>query len=85
MLRSLIPKVTLLLLGLFFFVGLSFAMVSQHYLHLSMLEIAQRLNRSVTNYIVAEVLSKKPRPFDNNTLHSNFEQLMLINPSNSIY
>ena len=85
MLRTLSTKISLVLLGVFCVIGVVFFLVVRQLLDRHMLEVTQRLNRPLANYVVGEVLRQSSGPPGRLDLESVFGQLMLINPAVELY
>jgi signal transduction histidine kinase len=85
MLRSLYSKLALVLLGLFFLIGVSFIAISVFSTEKYQQEVNQKLNRELAGLIVAEKIILQNNRINQDALEDIFHMLMVINPSIEIY
>jgi len=85
MLRSLYAKLALVLLGLFFLIGVSFIIISVFATEQYQQEVNQKLNRELAGLIVAEKIILQDNQVNQEALKEIFHMLMVINPSIEIY
>ncbi len=85
MLRSLYAKLALVLLGLFFLIGVSFIIISVYATEQYQQEVNQKLNRELAGLIVAEQIILQDNQVNQEALKEIFHMLMVINPSIEIY
>jgi signal transduction histidine kinase len=85
MLRSLYSKLALVLLGLFFLIGVSFVVISVFSTEKYQQEVNQKLNRELAGLIVAERIILQNNRINQEALEDIFHMLMVINPSIEIY
>lgn len=85
MLRSLYSKLALVLLGLFFLIGISFVIISVFITEKYQQEVNQKLNRGLAGLIVSEKIILQDKRIDQEALKEIFHMLMVINPSIEIY
>lgn len=82
--KRLSTKIALILLLLFCMIGLVFFLISRHLIDRNMLEVTQRLNRPLADYVVSNWLQNSALP-PRETLEEIFLQLMLVNPAVELY
>jgi signal transduction histidine kinase len=85
MLRSLYSKLAMVLLGLFFLIGVSFIIISVYSTEKYQQEVNQKLNRELAGLIVAEKIIMQDNRINQEALEDIFHMLMVINPSIEIY
>ncbi len=85
MLRSLYAKLALVLLVLFFLIGVSFIIISVFATEQYQQEVNQKLNRELAGIIVAENTILQDNQVNQKALKEIFHMLMVINPSIEIY
>jgi signal transduction histidine kinase len=85
MLRSLYAKLSMVLLGLFFLIGISFVLISVFSTEKYQQEVNQKLNRELAGLIVAEKIILQDNRINQEALKEIFHMLMVINPSIEIY
>ncbi len=85
MLRSLYAKLALVLLVLFFLIGMSFIIISVFATEQYQQEVNQKLNRELAELIVAENNILQDNQINQKALKDIFHMLMVINPSIEIY
>jgi signal transduction histidine kinase len=83
--RSLYSKLALVLLGLFFLIGVSFVVISVFSTEKYQQEVNQKLNRELAGLIVAEKIILRDNQINQDALKDIFHMLMVINPSIEIY
>ena len=84
-LRSLYSKLALVLLGLFFLIGVCFVAISVFSTEKYQQEVNQKLNRELAGLIVAEKIILRDNRINQDALKDIFHMLMVINPSIEIY
>ncbi len=85
MVKSLYAKLAIVLLGLFFLIGLSFVVISVYSTEKYQQEVNQKLNRELAELIVAEKIILQENRINQDALKEIFHMLMVINPSIEIY
>lgn len=85
MFKSLYSKLALVLLILFFLIGLSFIVISVFSTEKYQQEVNQKLNRELAELIVAEKFILQDNQINHEALEEIFHMLMVINPSIEIY
>lgn len=85
MFTSLYSKLAMVLLGLFFLVGITFVLVSLYSTDMYQQEVNQKLNSEIARLIVGEKLVLKDKSINQEALAEIFHMLMVINPSIEVY
>ena len=85
MFNSLYSKLSAVLAGLFFIVGLCFVAVTVFSTEMYQQEVNQKLNSKLAEQIVAEKILMKDNRVNQKALEEIFHMLMVINPSIEIY
>jgi signal transduction histidine kinase len=83
--RSLYAKLAIVLLGLFFLIGVFFIIISVFSTEKYQQEVNQKLNRELAGLIVAEKIILQDNRINQQALEEVFHMLMVINPSIEIY
>jgi signal transduction histidine kinase len=85
MMNSLYSKLAVVLLGLFFLVGITFVLVSVYSTDMYQQEVNQKLNHEVAKLIVSEKIIMQDNRVNEDALGEIFHMLMVINPSIEVY
>jgi GTPase SAR1 family protein len=85
MIKSLYSKLALVLLGLFFLIGIAFIVISVISTEKYQQEVNQKLNRELARLIVAEKIILQDNRINHKALKEIFHMLMVINPSIEVY
>jgi two-component system OmpR family sensor kinase len=85
MFRSLYSKLSLVLLGLFAFVGIAFVVVAFYSTEMYQQEVSQKLYRNLASNIAAERILIRDKPISQETLREIFHALMIVNPAIEVY
>jgi signal transduction histidine kinase len=85
MLNSLYSKLAVVLLGLFFLIGITFVLVSVYSTEMYQQEVNQKLNHEVARLIVSEKIIMQDNRVNEDALEEIFHMLMVVNPSIEVY
>ena len=83
--NSLYSKLSIVLTGLFFLVGIAFVVVTLFSTEMYQQEVNQKLNSQIAEHIVKEKLLMRDNRINKKALEEVFHMLMVINPSIEIY
>ena len=83
--NSLYSKLSIVLTGLFCFLGIAFVVVTLFSTEMYQQEVNQKLNSQIAEHIVKEKLLMRDNRINRKALEEVFHMLMVINPSIEIY
>jgi signal transduction histidine kinase len=85
MLKTLYGKLTTVLVGLLFLIGVSYILLTLFTTRMHLQEVTQKLNLSLAENLASEMILMKGQKVDENALKEVLHMLMVVNPNIEIY